>query len=475
MMPYVHIAIMFIIMFGFRFLPPFLAMTPNGMAVLGAFLGWLYGVCFSNICFACLLGFIAISFTGIMPITQYYTAGFGSDTVILLIFSMIFIGGLVSEFNLTELLMKKMFHVKIIYGRPWIFSGAILLLSYLVCTFTNPYIVTLFIYQIIITISKKVGFKPFSAWPSIMIIACTLLSSLTIINMPYKATTLLFFGIFSGATNGLTVSWGGFMIFVHAIAILGTILYLCLCRILFRPDISALAQVDASLFGETNKATKKQKMALGLMVMFVISLLGFGFVPESWALKSYLNMIGLAGIVMICIMVAMLLRVEGEPLVDFIPMAKKGMQWDVFLILGFSIPLMTLLTNEETGITASLMSVLMPILSGHSPIVFIIVVLIISVLLTNCFNNMVVIMIMTPIVCGYALEIGANPALLITMLIITGYLAILLPAGSPLTAIMFGHREWMNMKVAWIYGGLGLVVLIFLMFGFGLLFGNIIF
>jgi len=474
-MPYIHFIIMMIIMFGFRLLPPFLAVTPSGMAVLGVFLAWLYGVCFSDVCLACLLAFVGVSTVGIMPITDYYIAGFASETAIVLIFSMIFIGGLVEKFDLTNLLMQKMFTVKIFYGKPWIFSAGLLILSFLVCTFTNPYIMVLFVYQIIISISKKVGYEPYSTWPSMMFIGATLLASISIVNMPYKSTCLMFFGIFSTATGGASINWGSYLVWINLIAILGILLYLFICRVIFRPDISALAEIDAAFFGDGQKATKEQKIALGMMALFVVVLLSYGFIPEGSAIKPIVTAIGLAGLEMIVLVITLLIRVDGKPFVNFIEMAKTGMQWNAFLLVVFALPLMTLITNQATGITASLMMVLTPILDGHSPIVFVVIIAVVATLLTNVFNNMVVIMILMPILCSYALQIGLNPAVLVTLLITCGYLAILLPAGSPLTAIMFGHKEWVNMKITFVYGGLALVILVALMLIIGFPLGNILF
>lgn len=472
---YIHFTIMCLIMFGFRFIPPFLSVTPVGMTVLGAFLGWLYGVCFSDMCLASLLGFIAISLTGIMPIADYYKAGFGNETVILIIFGMFFLGGLIAKFDLTNLLLKKIFQIKFLYKKPWILSGGLLILAYFTCVFTNPYIVVLFFYQIVITISQKADFKPFSMWPSMMIIGSTILASMAIIGMPYQGTVLLFMGIFSGVMGEMAIGWGAYMLWVNLIVIIGIVAYLIACRFIFRADISALNDLDASFFGEAEKATKEQKIALSLMALFVCLLLGFGFVPESWFIKSYLNAIGLVGLVMFCIILANIIRVDNKPFIGFIEMAVNGIQWNVFLLTAFSIPLMTILTNQETGIMASLTAVLTPVLNGHSPFVFIIIVLIVSVILTNCLNNMVVIMIMIPVLCGYAMEMNLNPALLITMLIITGYLAILLPAGSPLTAIMFSYKEWVNLKTVWLYGGLILVIWLLTMLIVGIPLGNWLF
>lgn len=474
-MTYIHFIIMCAIMIVFRIIPPFLSMTPEGMSVLGVFIGWIYGICFSDMFIACLLAFVGISLTGIQPITEYYVGGFASETAVILIFSMIFIGGLVDKFDLTNLLLQKMFTIKVFYGKPWLFSISFLILSYIVCTFTNPYVMILFVYQIIISISKQLGYKPYSAWPSFMIIVSTLLASISIINMPYKSTSLLFFGIFSNAMNGQTISWGSYIVWINLMAILCTIFSALLFRIIFRPDISALASLDASFFCEVKGATKEQKIALVLMALFIIVLLSYGFIPEGTALKPIVTSIGLAGLEMLILVITLLIKVDGKPLISFNEMAKAGMQWNAYMLVVFALPLMTLMTNESTGITASIMSVLTPLLQGHSPFMFVVIIIVIATILTNFFNNMVVIMILTPILCGYAMQIDINAPLLLTMLITCGYLAIVLPAGSPLTAIMFGHRDWVNMKVGIVYGGIGLVAFVSLMLVVGYPLGNIIF
>lgn len=40
---YVHVAIIFVLMFGFRFLPAPEPITPYGMAIIGIFAGMIYG------------------------------------------------------------------------------------------------------------------------------------------------------------------------------------------------------------------------------------------------------------------------------------------------------------------------------------------------------------------------------------------------------------------------------------------------
>lgn len=401
-----------------------------------------------------------------MSSSDYYVGGFGNNMFVLLIFSMMFIGGLVSQYNLSDLMLSKMFSIKALYGRPWIFSLGFILFGFIICTFTNPYIVVLVLYKMVADICKTTNIKPYSAWPSIMMIALTIAASISIINMPYKSTTLIFLGIFANTTDS-SINWGAFTLLINLIAIVGLTLYIIICRLIFRPDVSALANLTADSFGEAQKATKGQKAAIWMMVIFVVALLGSSCIPTGSKLGTWIAALGMPGIIMILIVLGACIRIEGKPIINFMDIARDGMQWNVFLIISFSLPLMSLLTDASTGITPSLMQILTPLLSGHSPMIFIVIASILAILLTNVFNNMVVIMIMLPILCPYAASMGVNAASLIVMLIFCGYLAILFPAGSPLTAIMFGHKEYVNMKIALIYGSIALVVLALTMFFIG--------
>ena len=84
---YIHSLICIVIMFGFRFIPPFTdSITETGMEVLGIFLGVLYGWTFISMIWPSLLGMVACGFTGLMTIQESFLQGFGADIVIITLF-----------------------------------------------------------------------------------------------------------------------------------------------------------------------------------------------------------------------------------------------------------------------------------------------------------------------------------------------------------------------------------------------------
>ena len=73
-MKYVHFAVTFAFMFLFRFVPPVGTITPYGMAVIGIFIGLIYGwsVDADNLCWTSLLGIVALG------VTDFGNAAFSS-------------------------------------------------------------------------------------------------------------------------------------------------------------------------------------------------------------------------------------------------------------------------------------------------------------------------------------------------------------------------------------------------------------
>ena len=77
-----HVIITFALMFGFGLLPTFSTVTPEGMNLIGIFLGLLYGWTASSLIWPSLMGIVAISILGIMPLGDFLAISFGNETVI---------------------------------------------------------------------------------------------------------------------------------------------------------------------------------------------------------------------------------------------------------------------------------------------------------------------------------------------------------------------------------------------------------
>ena len=155
-------------------------------------------------------------------------------------------------------------------------------------------------------------------------------------------------------------------------------------------------------------------------------------------------------------------KIDGEPIVvleDNI----KVFAWGTYFLVTTAILLGGVLTNESTGVTAFLNTILSPVFTNMSPFVFGVALLVIACFLTNICNSLVVGMILQPVIAAYCLQAGINSAPLVSIMgIFVLSCAIATPAASPFAALMFSNKQWLKTKHIYHYSvmfaGLELIV-----------------
>lgn len=80
-----HVIIMIAITFAFRLIPPPGTVTPYGMAVIGVFVGLIYGWTFLGLLFPSLFGSLALATTGYGSVTAVWTAMFTNSTTLMML------------------------------------------------------------------------------------------------------------------------------------------------------------------------------------------------------------------------------------------------------------------------------------------------------------------------------------------------------------------------------------------------------
>ena len=126
MMYYFHCAMVFILTFGFGYIPPVEPLTEMGMKILGIFFGCLYGWVFVDLIWPSLLGMIAIVLTGYMNLGGVLKASFGAPLIIMLIFILIFCA-ILDHHGLSRFISLWFITRKSVLGKPWTFTFIFLL------------------------------------------------------------------------------------------------------------------------------------------------------------------------------------------------------------------------------------------------------------------------------------------------------------------------------------------------------------
>ena len=454
-MSYIHFAIGLLIMLIFRFIP--VGVLPNvtepGLQIMGIFIGTIYLWTTSDPSVASITAIVMIGLSDFTTAGGALVGCFGNATVIQMLFLMIFMGGLTNR-RLTVYIGRWILTRKVIEGKPWVFTTAILLGSYCMSVFIGCFAPIFLFWPVLYGIFEDVGFKKTDKYPKLIVIGVVLGALIGFPVPPYMSNGLALLGNYRGLLPnfgnlsempGVMIADGTYFIACFIMGLLLIASVVLVMRFVFRPDVEPLKDVTIEMLEKNplppmNKAQKIYGVSL---VVFIFCMLVPSLLPTVPVLSFlYQNslLVPVALTVILC-----LLRGEDGTVLDMQSVMGKDFAWPTFWLCTAAIYLGGVLTNEATGITPFLNTVLSPIFTGMSGAVFTVVLLLVTVVLTNICNSLVIGMIMQPVVLTYCVSAGVNPAPIITLLIFTVLLsAACTPAASPFAAMLFGNKDYLT-------------------------------
>ena len=454
-MSYIHFAIGLLIMLIFRFIP--VGVLPNvtepGLQIMGIFIGTIYLWTTSDPSVASITAIVMIGLSDFTTAGGALVGCFGNATVIQMLFLMIFMGGLTNR-RLTVYIGRWILTRKVIEGKPWVFTTAILLGSYCMSVFIGCFAPIFLFWPVLYGIFEDVGFKKTDKYPKLIVIGVVLGALIGFPVPPYMSNGLALLGNYRGLLPnfgnlsempGVMIADGTYFIACFIMGLLLIASVVLVMRFVFRPDVEPLKDVTIEMLEKNplppmNKAQKIYGVSL---VVFIFCMLVPSLLPTVPVLSFlYQNslLVPVALTVILC-----LLRGEDGPVLEMQSVMGKDFAWPTFWLCTAAIYLGGVLTNEATGITPFLNTVLSPIFTGMSGAVFTVVLLLVTVVLTNICNSLVIGMIMQPVVLTYCVSAGVNPAPIITLLIFTVLLsAACTPAASPFAAMLFGNKDYLT-------------------------------
>lgn len=439
---WIKIIIIFILMFGFGKLSPFSAMTPYGMQVLGVFLGMLFGWMFFDVGWTSLMGIVAVVITGITNYKAAVSIAFGNDAVITVLFLFIFTD-VIRQKGITEYFADFIVSRKILIGRPWILSFALIVGAGLVSTISAAVLAMFVFWELIYKISDKVGYKPFQPWPTFMVLGISVASLYGSFILPFRPFNAIILDMYSSITGGTTINAGLFilyMLIMFSFTILG---YMLMGRLL-RVDVELLRNIDGDFVdGSKLKMNKEQKVTSLLIVLWLFFLLLPTFAPD-FIISPTLASIGTSGITMASLAIMSLVHIDGKRMYDFQKTASASVQWPVILISAAIMLLIPSLTSADAGIQATLTKFISPLLNFKSYWIFFGVLGLITFLITNATSNITTMIIMATLTYPICVELGQSTGSWVMLILLTGQVAFLTPAATPAIAVMFANTKWVD-------------------------------
>lgn len=228
----IHVAITFVIMFGFRFIPAPAPLTHYGMATIGIFLGLIYGwtVSPSNMVWAALMGMVALGLSDFGTASSVMIKAFGSDTIVLNIVGMLMIGAL-TEAGISEWLIVKLVTAKFAKGKPWLLTFLLVFGPFILGIFINPMLIAIFLLSLYGMLFKQAGYAKGDKYVTMVTMGMVLSILFAPVIFPFKGAMLMFLPVIT-ASSGVAFDYGSFMLSVIPFCVLTMIIYIPLMRLL---------------------------------------------------------------------------------------------------------------------------------------------------------------------------------------------------------------------------------------------------
>ena len=440
----------------FRFIPPIGSITPYGMAIIGIFIGMIYGwsVDAGNLIWTSLLGLFALALTDYGTAGNALAAAFGNESVMLMLLGMFFLG-MLQDSNLTQWLSNKLLSAKFTHGRPWLLTALIVIGPALATILVNQTLVALIMFVVYQSIFEQAGYKKGDLYPAMVLMGFMVVCSVAFSLLPFRGWCLMTVGM--AMQSGVNINMGGWIISETVTLIVTCIGWMVVMFITPGCNVDRLKNVDITKYQkELKPLNKRQKVVLFILVANIVGCIFLSFAAGDTGIRMYFGKIGVYGWVIFLIALAMIWKVDGEPVLNK-KTAPSYFYWDLILVVASAMVVAGQITDEATGITAAIGQLIAP-LFGLSNFMFLFILGMITFILTNFANNVAVTITMMTIAMAMAAQADFNLQAALMVITVYGVIGLLTPAGSVNGAMIHAH-EFTTTKSAYISG---IIMIVFL-------------
>ncbi len=450
----IYYLIGFVIYAMFSFvLPPVSSITKTGMMMLGIVFQMIWGLITIGPVVPSMTAIVLTAFSG------YFDGGIqgvimqmGSNYVCTMVLCLMLFSGVLSASGLAKGLAEKIVYSKIANGKPWILTLLIMLASAVPSMFLTALPVVFIMFDIVDEIYLLMDFKRGDKWPMITTILVTFSALVGMTCMPFNVGVAGDFAILLTYDSEAVVNPGMFIISSLTLAAVLLALAFLATKYIVKPDVSKLAKYESQ---HEIKMDKKQKTGLVLLLFLVIMVILPDCLPDG-AIKDFTSLFGSAGSAVFIVLVACVLRTsDGKPFLEFDDIARQGVIWPMFLMIGTLNVVCGTLSNDDVGVVESLRNFVEPLVEGMHPFVFFALFVIIVYAITNVFDGAVVAYVAIPIMYVISPMVGLTATGMMAVMTHNIQSGLALPSASPSAAVMFakaGDDYWYNRKHAMKYG-----------------------
>lgn len=458
-------------MFGFRFLPPFGGLNEISMQVIGVFVGVIYGWITLSIGWPSILGLVAFGLTDYVSMSDLLVSAFASQTVVM-IMGLLLLAAFIQQAGLTTIIVDFLLSRKSAKGRPYVVLFYFLLAGFIAAILSQPLAVLVIFLELFLEIMKKTDIKPHSRAVPTFFVGSAFAIVIGDISLPFKGCAILGIGAYSSIT-GENLDFLRYTLFMMPMCLLTIVAYVLFCKFILRINLSGLEDYVHDI-SKSATITLRQKVSLVGVILAMAMLLVPSILPDSWAITPIITGLGLGGLTLFLVAILMMIKVEGKPLMDLGEIASQY-PWNVYFVIVVLLPLADALSSDAVGLKQLLSAGATSLLSGLPGVLTIFLVVLISAVVTNFANNMVVCSVFVTIICFMGDALPFSTAVMSCLVILATNLSMFFPAANPMNAIIFSQKNIVTFKAEFTHGLISCVFLCVVISVVGFFYGSLIF
>lgn len=469
---WIRVAIWIALSFMGWLLPAIDPITSFGMKVLGIFVGLMWGWICLDLIYPSFLSIILIAIASGGAAKTFFYAGFSSDIVVTIIILTTFCA-YATKVGLDNVLAQWFIRIKFIQGKPWMFVAMFMVLIYVLGIMIDIYPTIFLLWPVMYKICDEAGFERGGKFSSYMCFAITFICGLGMLSKPFSGWSLIGLNALNTYMGeGYLINYSLYTVYMLIISIITIIVYLIIGK-LIRLDLSPLKNYTPT--NEKITLNRDQKIGAIFLIAFFSLMYLPSLLPDEWFVTIFLNQMGVIGVGALLIIFLGVSRSKGEKLCNVDKLAEIGVPWQIIFLMCANAVIGSALENEDAGLIAWIHAVMGPMVSGLSPIMFYIVLILIYGILTQFVHNVVLLSVLTPVALTFGELVGANPITITFIGIVILSTALATAAASSRSGLVFANLEWIAPKWAY-FLGISSVVLVMIAYAIiGVPLANIMF
>ncbi len=429
--------------------------TPAGVSIACVFVGAIIGILTTNDLILCaLFAMGGLVINGIQTPAQVISSFMGASYVwqIVVLYALCYA---ITRDNTGEVIARFLLTRRFTQKYPMVMVMMLLFAFGLAAAFMGVFGALIVGFTLLDGIYAEAGIEPKSKLARLLCLGAFITMCIGPMTIGSMAALNLAAGQFFLAAAGVQVVTFRFVAEAFAILIAFCAVFALALRFLFRCDIRALGRVDLAqaLADKPLRLTRRQWIPLAAFLIIALHSFTSPYWPEMPVLSALKEMDTVL-FTSVALAVLALIRVDGEQIFCPVEAFTKGVSWPIVMAVASMAAIGGLLVADEYGIKAWLTQALGGLFSNHSPLLFVAMTVLITLVLTNFFSNTATLLVVSSLVStlsGPLVEAGYDITILAVAISLSSMVAYLTYASSGQAAILLSRKN-MDNKFIWTYG-----------------------